>query len=242
MPGIKMYSKKSQKHDKKISFTEKDKKSLNKVNRRQAMTRPEPKCFDTAINDEPMTNATNQAAIGLSLVPQGDGNRTRDGNQIRVFGLSLKMFQHYVINGDSSTTNPYWNSRILVFIDLDTNVSTRVPTTADVLDLTVVTNPVVAPKNWVNRHRFKILYDKKFIALGYRGTSVPTNLNNPSVLKVLPMSKKLHNMKIEFNNTSTTNGQGKNQIYILPISDEAGGLNDNIPALTLGARITYVDN
>lgn len=240
MPIVKMYSKRPQKHDKKISFTEKDKKSINKVNRRQALARPEPKNFDTVIGDEAMTNATNQTATCLSLVPQGDGNRTRDGNQIRVFGLSLKMFQHYIVNGDSTTTNAYWNTRILVFIDLDTNVATRVPTTADVLDLSVITNPVIAPKNWLNRHRFKILFDKKFIQLGYKATA--TQLNLPSVLRYITMSKKLHNMKIEFNNSGTTNGQGKNQIYILPISDEAGGLNDNIPALTVGARITYIDN
>ncbi len=88
----------------------------------------------------------------LTNMVQGDGNTTRDGNQIKVTHVQLKYF--FTINASATNTC----CRIILVHDRQTNAA--VFTGAQLLKDVSVNDNVNSPFQEDHRRRFKILYDR----------------------------------------------------------------------------------
>ncbi len=92
------------------------------------------------------------AIVQLTNLIQGDGNTTRDGNQIKVTHIQLKYF--FTMNASAVNTC----CRILLVLDKQTNAA--IYTANQLLKDVSVNDNVNSPFEENHRRRFTILYDR----------------------------------------------------------------------------------
>lgn len=157
---------------------------------------------------------------GLSAVPQGDGQSSRDGDSMKPLHLTVRG---YLV---SNQANAYPQIvRVIVFRGKQENGVGFSAT--DILE----TASVLSPKNYTDRFRTKILYDQTFhlnqpglTAAAYGEISRPFNIN----MKIIGHTN--------FTATSTSIEDGG--LYILYLSNNV----TNLPTMDYYSRLTYVDN
>lgn len=219
------------------------KSKVRKIERRLAEQRPQPKYFEYYDDTELISAAATPRQ--LNAIDEGDTDSTRNGEMIRPFHLNIKMtFCPGVVGTGAVVAGPLWQIRVLVFIDRNTTSAAQaIPAVAAVLDLSVITDPVLANKNWDNRHRFKFLYDKRIVVSPFVGTTavpqVSNTLTDKSVFKTIDISKKL-NLNVKYNDATGAN-LGMNMIYMLTICNVTAAANTNQPLQTFSSRIVYTD-
>lgn len=154
----------------------------------------------------------------LNLIDQGTTDITRIGRQIKITRLNIRSV--FAIN--TSATMTY--IRVIVLIDKQVNQAAFAA--ADLLYDTSVFDNCVSMINLDNKGRFKILSDR-ILALS------PSNAVGKFIYN------KNMNLPIVYDNTG--NGVAdltSKSLYICMVSSEA----TNTPAVTMHARVRYVDN
>ena len=168
--------------------------------------------FLEAINT--ITPVTTGKIQPLSIIPQGDQNTQRSGNEIKVTSLLMRATM------SKATAATSTKIRLIIFSDVSSNGA--LPALADVLQTANQDSPI----NRVNGTRFTVLCDKSYIVDG----STPK--------KQLYIYKKLqhHIHYLTTDNTNASLGQG--QIYLAAITDEA----TNAPTISYNSRMRFLDN
>lgn len=106
-----------------------------------------------------------------NLIDLGDTVNDRNGNQIWMSSVQLRM--HFHGNTNNTSTNEV---RYIIFYDRDWKNSNADGTTApffsisELLDNTIVTDLLHSPYNMNNYKRFKIFKDKRFAMIPQQGT------------------------------------------------------------------------
>lgn len=154
----------------------------------------------------------------VSIIPQGDGDTERIGDNINAYSLSLRMDM-----SNADDTNLY---RVVVFQWL----ASTTPTPSDIL--TDTSTVYACLSQYINDKVGKgksalILYDKTFALNAPYSGGVEH--------KVAYKKIKLRRRKIQYQTGGTT-GVGK--VYILAISDSAATSH---PALLFDCRLHYTD-
>lgn len=156
-------------------------------------------------------------SIGLPIagyIAQGDGIGQRDGNS--VLGQSLYIQHQFKMHASAVDTIV----RCIIFVDKQL-VADTAPTSTPLLD----SDDVEALYNYVNRPRFQILSDRRFVLNDAKSTSLFVNYTIP------------YNKHITWNGTAATDYQ-KGQVWMLLISTEATNTVTN----DTRTRFTYTDN
>lgn len=182
--------------------------------------RQELKYFDTGDVTTQPTNAG--AIVSLSSIVQGDTDVDRDGNQVKVRKLLMRI---YAVQADATITGPT-RIRMMVFIDKQSN--NVPPAVTDVLE----TASPQSPMNLDFRLRFKVLYDK-VIVLGGTAASITGGTSSLPAAKFLTVRKMLGNRKLVF--PAATNEANTNNIYLLLLSDQA----TDVPDVIWNSRIRF---
>lgn len=155
--------------------------------------------------------------IDWSQIAQGDGAGQREGNSVKL--------QRLVVRGNilknASATNT--RCRIIVFHDKDFTVSA----VSDFLDGTAVgtVNAPMATKNYDNRFKSKILYDRTFLLDTY-------NISRTFKINI-PLN--FHAMY----EGATAGDHSKGVLNCLMITNETGA---NYPTVTYFGHVSYTDN
>lgn len=155
---------------------------------------------------------------GLNLIAQGDGNTQRDGNQVRMLDLFVRLnaVQH------SSATNTL--VRYIAFVDTQSAGAT--PAVTDVLQASNIASPL----NKENAYRFKILIDKTI--------TLSTGGNTYKAMKIYRKLPKYWQKARYIGTTAAVGSQGTNAMWSLTISDEA----TNTPQVQRYSRVKFLDN
>ncbi len=155
----------------------------------------------------------------LCLINQGDTDETRDGSSIRLKSIDLKGFVKLHASATSTMI------RIIIVLDKQTNQAQF--TYPDLYEDATTGDAIISARNIDNAHRFVVLMDTR-ISLSASGNSV------------VPFSfyKKINTI-IRYDNTGNVVADLTSNAYsLLLVSDEA----TNTPAVTLSARLRYIDN
>ncbi len=153
------------------------------------------------------------SVISFSPAAQGDGESERNGNQMLVTGVGMRMTA--LLNGSATETV----LRVIVFVD-KRQVTDTAPSVASVLQQ-------VRPLSYLNgiRHnRFKVLFDKTF------ALEVASN-----AFEFVKFWTKL-NLLQKYNGAATGDIE-KNGIWLLTVADEV----TNDPSLTFQGLLTFTD-
>lgn len=163
-----------------------------------------------------LSSDTTGAVSNLTLVNQGDGVSSRDGNSIKAESIYVRM--RATIN--SAATIPC-SIRTILFID--TQQQGTAPVLANVLvgDLDTPLNIEDFPG------RFKVLRDHEF-NLSPGGNEILTSSF------YVPLS---HHLKYD-GVAGTAADQRKGQLYLLNVSNVA----TNLPTLNVDSRLRFIDN
>lgn len=195
-------------------------KTLNKkIKKIQRNT--EVKHFDVLVTGASMS--TTGVFQNLIAIPVGDTDNTRTGNDLAATSIRCRWIATQV-----AATAVANNCRIIIGWDSQPNTG---PSTADLLDTSVITNPLVAPYNADNQKRFKILYDRSFTLnpkSGVSGTVIPD-------LVIRKMKKSLSRM-VKYNDAG---GSVTNNLFLWRYADVAPAGNN--PLLTFGTRFNFKD-
>lgn len=155
--------------------------------------------------------------LDWSQIAQGDSAGQREGNSVKL--------QRLVVRGtvlkNASATNT--RCRIIVFHDKDDTVSA----VTDVLDGTAVAtvNAPMATKNYDNRFKTKILYDKMML------------LDTYNISRTFKINIPL-NFHAMYDSTGATD-HSKGVLRCIMITNETGA---NYPTVTYFGHVSYTDN
>ena len=138
----------------------------------------------------------------LSYTAEGDDYPDRSGNKIFCKRLSGRIRLY------NSAANLYTTSiRVVFFIDRE---NTGVIPAANNVFPSATSTSMTAEQSYVNRPRYKIIYDKTYIISATHGLDTSN--------KVININKKI-NMPIHYLDTAANAAsQGKNGLYMLTIS------------------------
>lgn len=169
------------------------------------------KYFDTLVG----VSADYSGSLGcLSLVPQGDTDITRDGDQLYATSMQIKG---YISCAD--TTNQF---RVIIF----KYKPEATPTDDDILATATKgsVNYVNAPYHHDGRNQFVILSDRRY------NLALSTNKAQVNISHNLKL-----NTKIKYSAGGTT---GYNQIWYFVISDSAAATH---PSVNMTSRLRFRD-
>lgn len=153
----------------------------------------------------------------MNGIIQGTDYNERLGDEVIITSISLRMLLE---TGDASGSDNFNYFRILIIKDTQHFNSGSPPAVGDVLDFTS-TNYLMSLPNWVNRKRFKFLYDK----MHFVGQAIGEDLSLDNYgLGFVPQKYIKANLKMHLktNYSGTSNGPAaisKNAIWILIITD-----------------------
>lgn len=159
----------------------------------------------------------------LNGLQQGLNGSQRVGEQVKFIRISMNL---KVIGGFSTVENTI--CRIMVFIDHQPNKAA--PTLPDLLE--DVTYPFMSFRNWKNRLRFKMLFDKK----------ITLNKNGANGVVVEQDSKEM-DLITKYDGTAnppTIAQITSNSIYMIAVSDQTVGAD--LPLITGYFKLGYIDN
>jgi len=201
------------------------------VSRRQEL-----KLFVTNNTAGGLTNVP--IVLDISAVPQGSTDAERDGD--RLFWQGWLDF-NYTVSINQANVSGLSNLRVIVFQWHPNSV----PTAATIL--------LAGPSGGVdiysqyghdNRQLFCIIHDRLHALTGSGVTAnlSYTNSSSMAFLEKIPLGAVRDYMHfdktVQFVTGSTT---GTNRIYILFVSDQAGGVGAVGPALNLSTKLVYRD-
>jgi len=172
---------------------------------------PETKFLDVYPNG---TLSTAPTISYLGIMAQGDGDGTRDGDDVEFVGMSVRWFFTY-----ADTTNIF---RFIIFRDVSSNGVT--PIEAEVLE--TPSNPL-SSINSVNVKRFIVLYDH-LTAVTSAGDACKTGVVH---------LKKRFNMNY-IGTTAASSSAGTNSLYVLLMSDSGAATH---PSYGFMSRVYYKD-
>lgn len=200
------------------SVLEKANKALNLASKVYRFVNTEIKFADTVATPLTIPNGGGGASItSMHTIPQGDGQSTRDGDSLKPLHFTFRG--RLIGNSNVSNTIPV---RIIFFRGKQENGV--VPTGADIL----ATQDLVSPKDYDERFRSKILYDKVH--------QLTANYSGQIVSKMIYFQVKMDG-HITYSAASTNVENGG--LYMLALSNQGVG---NEPTMNYRARLTYVDN
>ncbi len=177
----------------------------------------EHKFFDTVLSIRPVD--FNGFILPLTLIPQGDGDQSRDGDSLKLMSYT---FRGYGTIGAVNAT-----LRIIIFWDKQDQITNPV----DILDTNYVgtNNAPNSPKSHDRRFRTKILHDKIYNL---------TNTGGNSRIKFKNYNKVLR--RIQYNNGTTNALTGSlKMLYISDVSDVTPGDEPNVFVVH---RVVFIDN
>lgn len=175
------------------------------------------------VNSSPVNIDDTGFTSGLSDIPQGDTDITRDGDKIRGLSVEIGFELHH-----SGTANSIETVRVIVF-RWKPFFDTDPPTTSDIFTSTAFNYSAVGQLNHDQRGQFNVLWDRAF-------TLDLTSVRAVHVIRRIGLAKKL----ISYKAGSTTAVSGG--IYISFISTKAGG-GGVYPTVAFGSyRLNYNDS
>ncbi len=165
--------------------------------------------------------STTATILQLTNISQGDTGQTRDGLQLKVASILLRI--RASVN-ESATKS---SLRCILVHDKQTNGA--IYTTAAILRDVTITDAIVSPYELDNKFRFRILYDKVV-------NLVPSN---DSAIQMIDYYKRDVEMRIRYSgNAGDITDIPSSSLSLLLISTEA----TNTPSVTAFVRIRFVDN
>lgn len=182
------------------------------------------KFFDSKVYATAISNTGSQYA--LSAVPQGDTDSTRDGDQINLHSIELKVEAYLQGTGG---TNDFTNQVRLILYQWHPMSTGSQPTVADILQdsASVAQSPTMSNYKWDNRKDYTIVLDRTCNLSG----------NGPSdegyYFKKL---WKVPGMPAHFSNGSTT--LQSNGLFLYIASDSLVATH---PIVNVYARCIYSD-
>lgn len=174
----------------------------------------EHKKFDASYNAA-VSNAQVTPIAELCYIAQGDTESSRNGNSIKVEGITMKG--SFKVNGSATTVGDL--IRLLVIQD-NQQVADTAPSYSTIFES-------ASPDALLNSEsvgRFSILYDKKFV------------LSSQSPVRSFDVSLNMQH-HVRYNGTAATDIQ-KGGLYVFCLSDTAA----NHPTINLNSRTKYIDN
>lgn len=186
--------------------------------------------------------STTAQLILVNGIQQGDTAVTRTGGQIRCTSLHIRGT---VTRDETSLIAEQY--RMIVLWDRQANLlaPSLSGTVASILDVSVVTNPLIAPYNYSALDRFTILRDKRIVLMPkVVDTFTP---GTGSTTEYGPIEKKFNNkiklgrhVKYALNaNAGTVADILTNSLYVIFIGDVApAGAN---PSLEFSSRLYFKD-
>ncbi len=159
------------------------------------------------------------SVIGLTAIPQGDADTTRDGNKIRA--------KHLMISGVALINASAAETRIRYVVVRDNNGTTTRPVLTDVFSsANVMFNNGIKLSDPQKNSRFTVLWDKVLI------------LSSTGGKEQVPFSYSMTlDHHIYFTGSSATD-EGKGHLYLLEVSSEAA----NDPVISAAAVVKFIDN
>lgn len=229
--------------NKRVALVSKKKKTLtskvNKLSRIVKSNRNEAQLVEVNVAVAAVASSTATPATLLTDIDEGDGIGQRAGSEIKIFSVSIKeiLSTSYVGTSAGIPANT-WVYRIMLFIDKNTQPTATVPIASEVLELSTITDPTVAYMNWDNRHRFRMLYDKRVVVPSVQQTAA-LSTSDARLQRIVSKHCKL-NHRPHFNTNDGAN-LGKGMIYLLIITNQAAAANTNQPAIQSNIRLLYTD-
>lgn len=154
----------------------------------------------------------------LTNIAQGDTDQTRDGAQVKLTRLNIKL---YIQNNSGSNSTAM---RIMIVHDKQTNQAIYADT--DLLSDVTANDGIVSSLNLDNKYRFEILYNK-----------VVTMQNVGNSTHYLNIKKEL-DLRLRFDaSTPSIADLTSSSLSIVFISSTTAN-----PIVTMFARLRYVDN
>lgn len=188
------------------------------------------KQHDLFLNAQVIDNVATNTLGCLNIIPIGTNETNRIGSDLHC--TSVQFRARFTKDAVATVNVPL--IRHMIFWDRQCNGA--LPLLADVLDLTVVTEPVLAPYNQEKQQRFKILYDNTFSMSV--GTAVTAELNNLMFKK----KKRALGRITKYNDVGTYAGAitdiQTNSLCFIMVSTAAA----NGPLVSCGYRVCFKDS
>lgn len=175
----------------------------------------------------------------LNVMPAGTNPNNRIGNKVNATSIQFRG----TLISNSLALDPT-QVRIIVFWDQQANGAappiegSTTAGTEGLLDVTVVTQPIMAPYSMEAQKRFSILYDKTYTINPQVG--VPGDEENSVVPVSLYIKKKIQLSRVvKYDNAAggTIADIQTNSLYMVAISDRA----TEVPTFTFGSRFIFKD-
>jgi len=209
-------------------------KSLNKKIHHIENSLMELKYIDNFAGNQNLASAGTN--VYLSDVAQGDTASDRTGNSVNPTSIHLRL---EFFNDASSVVST--QARVVLFWDRQPNGAVPVlvgaSTTQSLLDTGVVTNVMLAPRNFSTINRYTILWDKTYI--------VDAQEKNIANTAYIPRSKMVQKVK-HLSRSSKYNGAAgtittavSNALHIAFFTDPT---NANPGSFSYGTRLYYRDS
>lgn len=182
-------------------------------------------------------------------VVQGTADNTREGDEI--------LFKHLLVNMDITgsqsgavkTGLPVDRVRVMLIKwkepDFVNGVANN-PTGLNIFgtNLPLGTNLFTAmPNHEENGRKFQILYDKKITLCGDITNMVACDSpeRKQTRLSIKVNAKKYGNKKVRYDNINPSQNIHMNGLYLFVFTDNAGGLTQSGPTLSIDSRLIYKD-
>lgn len=192
---------------------------------------------------------SDSGSVGNTLLvnglAQGTTSFTRIGDEVNFTSIQVRGTISHQLNNPALNHSPTY--RLIIVRDMQPNGAAM--TFGNLLDLSLITEPVYAPRNMDYIDRFKIYYDKvgvlnpnfQFITSGTGTPLITTTTQVGDVARSIKFFKKL-NFKTNYGlaNAGNISDIARNSLYFLFISDETGASN-NGPLFNGGMRLYYKD-
>lgn len=169
-----------------------------------------------------INNTTTAVFADVSLIPQGDGDSQRTGDQTNLRSVDFR----YIVRNSSGIPS---TARVIVFQWFLISNSPA-PAQATILLPPTTTVDVCAPYAHDNRYNFRILYDRVH-------SLVSTNAATPSETSIQfkkVFLKKIPKKNAQFQQTTTA---GINHIFVMTLGDRA----TTVSTIEWNAKLNYSD-
>lgn len=227
-----------------LYFLKKDKKGLKSLGRKIEDATSEKKylqIYNQTLAGDALP-AVNGYVKSLSDTPIGDTETSRDGSQLEIRSLEMKIIIE--LGTQAVGTNPGFERYRIIIFQWFENDAHRVPVMGDILEQTVAapnaSYNVLCSYNHDNRYLYNILYDSGLKRLTFPGTLqyagggiTQTDWCHHTFNFFL---KKFRRRKIQYNSGNNT---GTNKIYMLAYSDVIAASNP--PIIFFQSKLNFND-
>lgn len=176
-----------------------------------------------------LDNVHNGTTVGMTMnfqllngCTRGDGNDNREGNNIRMKSVYVRL--HNIMSQDASSV--FSVCRLMIILDKQPNAAT--PSTANVLENTSV--PVASPLEKDYSTRFDVLWDKVI-------TMSKTGAEGRFVKKYIPLDIKV---RYNENNNGDITDINTNALYFCIVTNATAATLE--PSFYSNVRLRFVDN